>query len=120
MPPRIDTRNTYYLRNVQTQQHLHISDSIVTSGRKVENPSHQVSIESVADNLLMLNLQWKFIPAGSTSADYFIQNVGNSEYLGLHGTRTPHYNGYYAVSTSKFRLNCCWKVSWHSTAIKME
>jgi len=46
MPPRIDTRNTYYLRNVHSQRHLNVSGSTVASGAKVENPSHQVSIES--------------------------------------------------------------------------
>ena len=46
MPPRIDTRNTYYLRNVYKQRHLHVSGSTVACGAKVENPSHQVSIDS--------------------------------------------------------------------------
>ena len=46
MHPRIDTRNTYYLRNVHNQQYISVSGSKVSSGAQVENPSHQVSVES--------------------------------------------------------------------------
>ena len=47
MSPRINPRNTYYLRNVHNQQHLHVSSTKVTCGTRVEDASHQVSIHSV-------------------------------------------------------------------------
>ena len=69
MPPRIDTRNTYYLRNVHKQRHVNVSGSAVASGVKVENSSHQVSMESpyplalscCGDNF------WRWICSGSSS-----------------------------------------------------
>ena len=67
MPPCIDIRNTYYLRNVHNQRHLNVSDSTVACGVKVENPSHQVRIESPYPFSCCGDNFWRWICSGSSS-----------------------------------------------------
>jgi len=68
MPPRIDTRNTYYLRNVYNQQYVNVSGSAsVIPGAKVENTSHQVRIESPYPFSCRRDNSWRWLCSGSSS-----------------------------------------------------
>jgi len=66
MPPRIDARNTYYLRNVHNQRHLNFSGRVAL-GAKVENPSHQVRIESPYPLSCCGDNFWRWMFSGNSS-----------------------------------------------------